>query len=237
MTAPRSVRRPIVVGPPVRLELRPGFVHYTDAEYAAMTQRLLAERSGQDLWLFAYGSLIWRPEIEHVEERIATVRGWHRSFGLRIEQHRATPERPGLMMGLDRGGQCRGLLLRLPPDHPARHLERVLRRELPFRPAHSPSTYAVRWVRAVAGGEAIPAIAFVLNPRGGHYVGRLPVEEVARTLAFACGNGGSCAGYLHNTVVHLARFGIRDRGLDRLHRLVSREREAAGLPLPDDLAP
>ena len=87
-----------------------------------MVETTLADHPARSrpLWLFAYGSLIWKPEIEHVEERIATVRGWHRSFCLKLTRWRGTQEQPGLMMGLDRGGACKGLAFRLPDGDSAR---------------------------------------------------------------------------------------------------------------------
>ena len=92
----------------------PGLVYHTEDDYDAAVQEMLASHSrAEDLWLFAYGSLIWKPEIEHVEERIGTARGWHRSFCLRLVRWRGTREQPGLMMALDRGGQCKGMAYRL----------------------------------------------------------------------------------------------------------------------------
>jgi cation transport protein ChaC len=80
---------------------------------------MLASRSGgQDVWIFAYGSLLWNPAVEHAEERSSVVRGWHRSFCIRMKDWRGTVDQPGLMMGLDRGGQCEGMVLRLAEDNP-----------------------------------------------------------------------------------------------------------------------
>ena len=83
-----------------------------DRDYAAIRKQLLAARP-RDVWVFAYGSLLWNPCFEFVEERPATVHGWHRRFSLWLTRWRGTRERPGLMLALDRGGSCRGVVYRL----------------------------------------------------------------------------------------------------------------------------
>ena len=105
----------------------------TDDDIAALAATLLADRPDTgEVWIFAYGSLIWAPEFDFVEERLGTVRGWHRSFCLGwVRLYRGTPERPGIMLALDRGGSCKGVLFRLPPDAMAVNLHRILRREVP----------------------------------------------------------------------------------------------------------
>jgi cation transport protein ChaC len=95
----------------------PTWTYHTDEDYAAFGQGLVTSHpGGPETWLFAYASLIWKLELEHVEVRRGTARGWHRSFCFRIERFRGTREQPGLMMSLDRGGMCQGIAFRLPPD-------------------------------------------------------------------------------------------------------------------------
>lgn len=187
----------------------------------------------QAFWLFAYGSLIWRPEIEHVEARVGVARGWHRSFCFRISLFRASPEQPGFMMALDRGGQCKGVLYRLPAEGLRAQVERLIRREMPIRHAvDAPPTNVPRWIRIAAEDGPLRALAFVANPRGAIYCGRMPPDEVADALATACGSRGSCAEYLYNTIVHLEEHDIHDRTLWRLQALVA-ERIAARCPAGD----
>src|SRR5918998_672717 len=108
----------------------PGLAYHSEADYDAVVQTVLAQHPpGQDAWLFAYGSLIWKPEVEHVEARRGTAHGWHRSFCFRIERFRGTKEQPGLMMSLDRGGQCQGVLFRLAPENLEGQLSKPARRE------------------------------------------------------------------------------------------------------------
>jgi cation transport protein ChaC len=196
----------------------PGLVYHTDADYDGTVEAMLASHPpGQDVWLFAYGSLIWRPEVDHVEERRGTARGWHRSFCFRITRWRATKEQPGFMMALDRGGQCQGMLYRLPGATLEAQLGKLFRREFTVKPANN----IPRWIKVETEEGPIRALAFVMNRQSPAYVGRLAPEAIADGLARACGHWGSGAEYLRNTVAHLEERGIHDRNLWRLQQLVA----------------
>jgi cation transport protein ChaC len=196
----------------------PGLSYQTDEDYdAAVGTVLAAHPTGQDTWLFAYGSLIWKPELDHVETRRGTARGWHRSFCFRITRHRATKEQPGLMMALDRGGQCQGVLYRLPNEDLRAQLGKLFRREFTVKPQNS----IPRWISVETDQGTFRALAFVMNRDAPTYLGRIPPEDVADVLAKACGHWGSGADYLHNTVAHLEEKGIHDRNLWHLQRLVA----------------
>ena len=202
----------------------PGVLYHTEEDYAAEVARILASHpSGADLWLFAFGSLIWKPEIEHMEERRGTARGWHRAFCLRQTRWRGTPEKPGLMMALDRGGQCTGVLFRLPAATLRNQLPKLFRREFTLKPPNN----VPRWITVDTQDGPVRAVAFVMNRQGPSYAGRLDAEEVADVLARACGHWGSGAEYLHNTVANLEKRGIHDRSLWRLQRMVAARISAA----------
>jgi cation transport protein ChaC len=205
-------------GPP------PDTIRNTEADWDATVQELLASRSdGQDVWLFAYGSLLWNPVVEHTEERLGVARGWHRSFCMRMRTWRGTLEQPGLMMGLDRGGQCKGVALRLASETVEVQLGKLVRREMPMRPLGKRSTNVPRWIEVETAQGRLRAIAFVIDRRGHIYAGKLTPDETADILAKACGHGGSCAEYLYSTILHLENRGIRDRNLWRLQSLVARK--------------
>ena len=205
----------------------PGLPEPTEADLAAAATQLLATRPPGPLWLFAYGSLIWKPELEHLETRHALAHGWHRRFCLRLTRWRGTREVPGLMMALDRGGSCAGLAYRLPDADPHGQLVRLLARETDSaRPTNVP-----RWVRLATPEGPLHALAFVASPRGALYAGRLPHDVVAHTLARAAGHWGSGAQYLYNTVDRLEAHGIRDRNLWALQARVAEEIRHLTLPL------
>ncbi len=194
---------------------------FSDADYAAWVERVLASNPAPELGLrlFAYGSLIWKPEIAQTGARIAVAQGWHRSFCFRVLRHRGTAETPGLMMALNRGGSCRGILYDLARDGVAAELARLFRREFTVKPGNS----LPRWIRVQTGDGPAPALTFAMNRASPAYVGRLAPEDVAAVLARACGHWGSGAEYLRNTVQHLEAQGIHDRALWRLQRLVAEE--------------
>ena len=203
---------------------RPHLQQMNDADYAEFAAGLTAKLAGAPLRIFAYGSLIWKPEFEYSRRFVATLPGWHRAFCMRIERWRGTRETPGLMMALHRGGSCRGVVYELPAENPQAQMERLLRREM----TNKPPTNMPRWMTISHEGEKFPAIAFTASREGHSYTGKLPLEDVAKVLARAAGHWGTGAEYLFNTVSHLEEFGIRDRGLWQLQQLVAEEIERAG---------
>ena len=198
----------------------------TDADFAEAARRLIGEAPSRDaFWVFAYGSLIWNPEFDFVERLTATARGWHRAFCLGWDRRfRGNPDQPGLMLALDRGGTCRGVLYRLPADALEANLDRLLRREM----GAVPSPFPPRWITVTAGTERLPAVTFIMNRKSGRYVTGLSDEAIADALAVAVGFRGSMAEYLMSTVEHLEALGIRDRNLWRLQDMVAARIEAAG---------
>jgi cation transport protein ChaC len=196
------------------------WVPLTDAEQDAVAERLFAECGEEPLWVFAYGSLIWNPTFVHVEDRRATAIGWHRSFCMELTAWRGTPEQPGLMMALDRGGRCDGVAFRLPDETRLDDLIKMVRREIIFQE----DLDMVRWIDVRTETGKLRALVFWAGPKHGNGISlKLPLERVAFVLARACGYAGSCAEYLYNTVSHLEALGIRDRNLWRLQQLVAEE--------------
>jgi glutathione-specific gamma-glutamylcyclotransferase len=195
----------------------PGAVYLTDEDYEIAVRDILAQAPQGDIWLFGYGSLLWKPAFEYAESRMATVRGWHRSFCIRVARFRGTRDLPGLMMALDRGGQCRGKVFRIPADQVVDTLKALFRRELVVKPPGTPP----RWLMARTNEGPLLAIGFVVDRRSPFYSGGLAPEAVADIVSRAAGHWGSCAEYLHNTVSHLEALGIHDRNLWRLQALVA----------------
>ena len=167
-----------------------------------------------DVWFFAYGSLMWDPGFEHEDVRPALLRGYHRAFCVRSEVYRGTPLRPGLSLGLDRGGSCRGLAFRVAArnrDAAAAYLEE---REL------VEDIYFCRRVELMSAENPLDAYAFIVNRHHEIYAPKQPIDDMARIIAGACGNAGTNIDYLKNTVVHLDELGIADGPLHELLRRV-----------------
>ena len=201
----------------------PGIELHTDADYDHWVEQMIRAHPAPTsvTRVFAYGSLIWKPEIEHVGEQLGIARGWHRAFCLRLTRFRGTPEQPGLMMALDRGWQCRGVLYDLPSDNLEDQFGRLFRREFTYKPINS----MPRWITVKTASGLVPALTFVMNRASLFYAGRQSLDAVAEILARACGHWGSGAEYLLNTVSHLEAKGIRDLDLWRLQQLVAEQIE------------
>jgi len=195
----------------------------SEDELAALRRQILQGVDlSQGVWLFAYGSLIWNPAFHFTERRIGTIYGYHRRFCLWTQLGRGCPERPGLVLGLERGGSCRGVAYRVAPDAIEDELEVVWRREMVS------GSYVPTWVRAHTEDGPVPAIAFVINRAHERYARYLPDERVAEVIATASGRLGPCADYLMNTIEHLAELGIHDRPLERLRaRVLAKRSEGA----------
>ncbi len=192
--------------------------HLDDSDYDALLDELqVALPDSEPLWLFGYGSLIWKPEFDYVEERVALARGWHRSFCMNMTRWRGTKESPGLMMALDSGGQCKGVAFRLTDDNRREQLGKLFRREITLKP----TSYRPRLLNLASEAGPLKALAFVINRKGLTYCGPLDEEKVVERLATSCGHWGSGADYLYNTVKNLEERGIHDRHLWRLQQLVA----------------
>ena len=180
---------------------------------------MIAASCGPTVWVFGYGSLIWNPAFEYDERRVGTLYGYHRQFCFWSTAGRGTPDAPGMMLGLDRGGSCRGIVLGVRRERAGTELASVFMRELTGK------AYNVRLLRVATDDGPVRAITFVADRRARNYAGRIPDAEIARHIAQGCGHLGSCADYLFNTTQHLERLGIHDRQLHRLCRL-------AGIAVP-----
>jgi cation transport protein ChaC len=185
---------------------------WSDARLQASLEQVLDHAPPGDVWIFAYGSLIWNPLFPVAEERVARVHGLHRSFCIWSRLGRGSPERPGLVLGLDRGGNCRGLALRLEERHAREELALLWRREMVT------GAYRPTWVRATSAAGVVDAITFVADRKAEGFAGDLTEAEVARILRTGAGFLGTCSEYLAQTQAGLAARGIRDEGLERLAR-------------------
>ena len=190
--------------------------HLSAEELAA---RRLALPAGEDFWVFGYGSLMWHPGFPHLEVRPARLRGLHRSFCVYSHRYRGTPQVPGLVLGLDRGGSCHGMVFRVPAAEGEEVLDYLYEREMVT------GVYHPTWRRAETAEGAVSAITFVVDRGHRQYAGRLPHDDMVALILQGRGNRGPCEEYLENTVHHLRALGLKDRGLESLLKEVMRRRE------------
>lgn len=173
------------------------------------TTRTAIEREARegfgDLWVFGYGSLMWRPGFAFAECRPALLRGWHRDLCITSIRYRGTPERPGLVTGLDRGGACRGRAYRVTEAERPAAVEYLDARELATRAYHA------RWLTVTLDdGRRVRAYGYTADPHHAQYAGHLSRDDKLALILQGHGREGPCWDYLANTVRHLDDLGIRD---------------------------
>ncbi|CDX49113.1 gamma-glutamylcyclotransferase [Mesorhizobium sp. LCM 4577] len=169
-----------------------------------------------DFWVFGYGSLIWRPGFAHVETRRARLYGYRRSLCVYSFVHRGTRERPGLVLGLDRGGSCIGLAYRVPGNLRDEVLSYLRERELVT------SVYLERMLDVrLHGGSTVEAVAYIVDRQHEQYAGALDAGHAAGIVRGAVGQSGRNEDYVLSTLEHLEALGIRDHWLEEVGRQVS----------------
>ena len=174
-----------------------------------------------DLWLFAYGSLMWRPDFEFAEAFPARLAGYHRRFCLYSYVYRGAPGAPGLVLGLDRGGSCWGRAFRVPAAEAAQVLAAVDAREL-LHDVYRRRLLPIRLGRRSETGARVFAHAYVVNRDNTQYAGKLSAERTIELVRQGQGQRGSCLDYLRNTVAHLDELGLPDPHLAALLRAAER---------------
>ena len=202
---------------------QPGFKALSEAQRDASRNALLgSRRRNQSVWIFGYGSLMWNPAIHEAERRFARVYGFHRSFCLWTPLGRGSPDNPGMVLGLEPGGSCNGVALRLAPDKVESETQILWRREM-FAGVYKP-----RWVRARTAKGVISAIAFTMDVHHLRYTRGVTLAQRVHALATAAGRLGSSYEYLASTVAHLDELGVRDGAMHHLLRLVESYRRQSG---------
>ena len=205
-------------------QLIEGFRPATDKDYAENVAAMLRTRPAGPVWLFGCGSLIWKPETAFEEKQTAVARGWRRRFCLGWDyRFRGNRERPGLMMALDRGGQCSGVVYRLPEEGLEAELDKLIRREMSM----VPTAFPWRWIKVATKQGPLSALTFPMDRTSRRYITGLSEDELADVLATACGYRGSMAEYLFQTVSRLEELGFHDTSLWRLQERVAAKIEAA----------
>lgn len=169
-----------------------------------------------DLWVFTYGSLMWDPGFRHIEAQPALLRGYHRSFCIYSSRYRGTVDKPGLVLGLDPGGACRGMVYRIAAAEVGDALEALWQREM------RRGVYVPRMLPVTAAARRRPALAFLANRGHKGYAGRLALESCAAIISDCCGERGPNIDYLVNTLRHLDALGVHDQHLHRLLAVVRR---------------
>jgi len=163
-----------------------------------------------EVWIFAYGSLMWRPGFAYVEAAPARLHGYHRSLCIYSIVHRGTAEQPGLVLGLDRGGSCRGWAFRVDSEEEAEILAYLDSRELVT------DVYRRKRLPVTLAGRRVPAWSYVVRREHPQYAGPLAPDRLLDLVRRGAGRSGECRDYLLSTVGHLEAMGIVDGPLHAL---------------------
>jgi cation transport protein ChaC len=170
-----------------------------------------------DLWVFAYGSLLWRPGFGYLQRLPARLYGYHRSLCVWSHTHRGTEHQPGMVLGLDRGGSCRGCVYQVAASQTLRVSRYLFAREMP-----TPVYHACFHPVQLQSGQRVQALTFIVDRQSPQYAGRLSATQIARHLRQARGISGSSRDYLTNTIEHLELLGLHDPHLSEIANLLNR---------------
>ncbi|WP_027016559.1 gamma-glutamylcyclotransferase [Comamonas composti] len=188
----------------------PVFAHAHRNQIIMLEQTLQRWGGQQDLWVFAYGSLIWRPDFVFAERRAARVYGWHRALKMWSTINRGTPQCPGLVFGMLSGGSCQGMAYRIPKEQGLEVLRQLWQREM------ANAVYDPRWLACHTEYGPIQALAFTLSRSSPNHTGELAAHEYQRIFSQARGIYGTTRDYAQSTYDELLRLGIADKALQRL---------------------
>ncbi len=171
-------------------------------------------------WVFGYGSLMWNPGFRFSERRRAVIHGYHRSLCMLSHMYRGTPERPGLVLGLDTGGACQGIAFKVAGEDWEETTAYLRAREQVTNMYHE----LIKPVKLMGDGALkVPAMFYAVNRAHRQYAGRLSLEDQLHHVRQGHGQSGSCSDYVLNTVQHLREEGIRDHPLEKLAHALLRE--------------
>lgn len=172
----------------------------------------------QEFWVFGYGSLMWRPGFDYLERHQALLRGRHRGLCIYSHVHRGTPDRPGLVMGLDRGGACRGIAFRVAPAAwPATVGYLRAREQVTMVYLERMVTVTLRTSPALT----VPALTFVVDRDHDQYAGKLSLADQLRFIRQGRGRSGPCDEYVRSVAEHIRDMGLRDSTMESLHAALS----------------
>jgi cation transport protein ChaC len=166
----------------------------------------------EQFWIFGYGSLMWRPGFDYLHCEAALVHGYHRSLCVYSFVHRGTPEEPGLVLGLDKGGSCHGMAFSVAPEKWEDTIAYLRARE------QVTAVYIEKrkTIRLLGSGRKVEAVTYVVDRAHCQYAGVLSLDDLSAHVRRGHGVSGHCIDYGMNTVAHLREMKIRDPRLEGL---------------------
>ena len=186
--------------------------HRSDQAFCEPTHEALLKHwpRSQDLWIFGYASLIWRPEFDILEQHLTKVQGWHRALKMWSRLNRGTPECPGLVFALLSGGSCQGMVFRTPAQKVTQTIDQLWFREMPN------NVYTTRWLQCPTPQGPVNALAFTLPRSSPSYTGTLSPAQYQDIFRNATGRYSTTLDYAQETLNSLKQHGIHDKALEAL---------------------
>jgi cation transport protein ChaC len=186
--------------------------HRSDQAFCEPSHEALLKHwpRSQDLWIFGYASLIWRPEFDILEQHLTKVQGWHRALKMWSRLNRGTPECPGLVFALLSGGSCQGMVFRTPAQKVTQTIDQLWFREMPN------NVYTTRWLQCPTPQGPVNALAFTLPRSSPSYTGTLSPAQYQDIFRNATGRYGTTLDYAQETLNSLKQHGIHDKALEAL---------------------
>ncbi len=187
-----------------------------DELIASRRNYIIDNYRGPDIWVFGYGSLIWNPLIAYEEKQFGHIYGYHKRFCLWTRLGRGSPEDPGLVLALDKGGSVKGVVFRISAKHAAREMDILWRREMVN------NSYEPKWLNVHTDTGVKKALSFVIRHDSPGFAERMSDEATAKIIARAKGFLGPCYQYLFETADALTNAGMGDPKLNQLVSMVKR---------------
>ena len=187
-----------------------------DEELIRLRRKIIPDKGiGKDIYIFAYGSLLWNPTFEYEEQSSAKIYGFHRKFCMITKLGRGSFANPGLMLGLDKGGSCKGIVYKLKKMHQIKEIDLLFKREM-ITGSYIPKLLKTR----MHSGEIVTSLAFTVDQKNENYVRNLSIIETAKLISNAHGFLGSCEEYLNYTISSLTELNIVDKKMNDIYNLI-----------------
>lgn len=189
----------------------------SDEDLLASRRALIPDDYKGDIWVFGYGSLLWNPVITISDQIRGRIFGYHRQFCLKTEVGRGSPGNPGLVLGLDVGGSCVGIAMKVSGDQPIHELDLLWRREM-LNSSYHPKL--INFHSESRSDQARKVVTFIMNRQHSNYLKDCPTPEKARMIAEATGFAGPCRDYLIETHKALTELHIKDHYIEEIYNAV-----------------
>ena len=189
-----------------------------DDELISIRRKIIPEEGFcEDIFIFAYGSLLWNPTFEYVDQLPAKIYGYHRSFCMKTKLGRGSSKNPGLMLALDKGGTCKGSVYKLYKKNEIKEIDLLFKREM-ITGAYIPKILKAE----LQNGDRVNCLAFTVDKKNENYIPNLSIEEIAKYISKAEGFLGSCEEYLNFTIASLKELKITDKKMEKIFNLIKK---------------